>query len=73
MVDCGATGTETIPAASEGAGPAIAVQVPSSLAGLIAAKGSITLDGARSWSTQDNQLTSQFYHVTVDDDFPYKL
>ncbi len=34
---------------------------------------SITLDGARSWSTQDNQPTSQFYHVTVDDDFPYKL
>ena len=34
---------------------------------------SITLDGAKSWSAQDNQPTSQFYHVTVDDDFPYKL
>ncbi len=34
---------------------------------------SITLDGGRSWSTQDNQPTAQFYHVTVDDDFPYKL
>ncbi len=34
---------------------------------------SISLDGGRSWSTQDNQPTAQFYHVTVDDDFPYKL
>ncbi len=33
----------------------------------------ISLDGGRSWSTQDNQPTAQFYHVTVDDDFPYKL
>jgi photosystem II stability/assembly factor-like uncharacterized protein len=34
---------------------------------------SVTLDGGRSWSAQDNQPTAQFYHVTVDDDFPYKL
>jgi photosystem II stability/assembly factor-like uncharacterized protein len=34
---------------------------------------SISLDGGKSWSTQDNQPTAQFYHVTVDDDFPYKL
>lgn len=34
---------------------------------------SVTLDAAKSWSAQDNQPTSQFYHVTVDDDFPYKL
>ena len=34
---------------------------------------SISLDGGRSWSTQDNQPTAQFYHVTVDDEFPYKL
>ena len=34
---------------------------------------SVSLDGGRSWSTQDNQPTAQFYHVTVDDDFPYKL
>lgn len=34
---------------------------------------SVTLDGGASWSTQDNQPTAQFYHVTVDDDFPYKL
>jgi photosystem II stability/assembly factor-like uncharacterized protein len=34
---------------------------------------SISLDGGRSWSSQENQPTAQFYHVTVDDDFPYKL
>jgi len=34
---------------------------------------SVSLDGGRSWSTQDNQPTAQFYHVTVDDAFPYKL
>ena len=34
---------------------------------------SVSLDGGASWSTQDNQPTAQFYHVTVDDDFPYKL
>ena len=34
---------------------------------------SVSLDGGKSWSTQDNQPTSQFYHVAVDDAFPYKL
>ena len=34
---------------------------------------SISLDGGKSWSSQDNQPTSQFYHVAVDDGFPYKL
>jgi photosystem II stability/assembly factor-like uncharacterized protein len=34
---------------------------------------SISLNGGKSWSTQDNQPTSQFYHVAVDDGFPYKL
>jgi photosystem II stability/assembly factor-like uncharacterized protein len=34
---------------------------------------SISLDGGKSWSSQDNQPTAQFYHVTVDDDYPYKL
>ncbi len=33
----------------------------------------VTLDGGASWSSQDNQPTAQFYHVTVDDDYPYKL
>jgi photosystem II stability/assembly factor-like uncharacterized protein len=34
---------------------------------------SISLDGGTSWSTQENQSTAQFYHVTVDDAFPYRL
>ena len=34
---------------------------------------SVSLDGGKSWSSQDNQPTSQFYHVAVDDEFPYKL
>jgi photosystem II stability/assembly factor-like uncharacterized protein len=31
----------------------------------------ITYNGGRSWSTQDNQPTAQFYRVAVDDRFPY--
>lgn len=34
---------------------------------------SISMNGGKTWSTQDNQPTAQFYHVTVDDDFPYSL
>ncbi|MBI1809122.1 MAG: glycosyl hydrolase, partial [Gemmatimonadetes bacterium] len=34
---------------------------------------SVTLDGAKSWSTQDNQPTAQFYHVIVDDAYPWRL
>ncbi len=34
---------------------------------------SVTLDGGKSWSTQDNQPTAQFYHIAVDDAFPYRL
>jgi photosystem II stability/assembly factor-like uncharacterized protein len=34
---------------------------------------SISMDGGKSWSTQDNQPTAQFYHVVVDDVYPYRL
>ncbi len=34
---------------------------------------SISMDGGESWSSQDNQPTAQFYHVTTDHDYPYKL
>jgi photosystem II stability/assembly factor-like uncharacterized protein len=34
---------------------------------------SVSLDGGKSWSTQDNQPTAQFYHVIVDDAYPYRL
>ncbi|HEV2322187.1 MAG TPA: glycosyl hydrolase, partial [Gammaproteobacteria bacterium] len=33
----------------------------------------VTLDGGRSWSSEDNQPTGQFYHVNVDDAFPFHL
>jgi photosystem II stability/assembly factor-like uncharacterized protein len=33
----------------------------------------ISVDGGRNWSTQMNQPTAQFYHVTADNDFPYRV
>jgi photosystem II stability/assembly factor-like uncharacterized protein len=32
---------------------------------------SITFDGGKNWTTQNNQPTAQFYHVSVDNRFPY--
>ncbi|HWY15989.1 MAG TPA: hypothetical protein VNX86_12700 [Rhizomicrobium sp.] len=34
---------------------------------------SVSTDGGKSWTTQDNQPTAQFYHVAVDNDFPYHV
>lgn len=31
----------------------------------------ITVDGGRSWSSEENQPTAQFYHVATDNRFPY--
>ncbi|MDE3153819.1 MAG: glycosyl hydrolase [Acidobacteriota bacterium] len=33
----------------------------------------ITFDGGRTWSTEDNQPTAQFYRVNADQQFPYYL
>ena len=33
----------------------------------------ISLDGGKSWTRQDNQPTAQFYHVATDNRFPYYL
>jgi photosystem II stability/assembly factor-like uncharacterized protein len=33
----------------------------------------ISIDGGDSWSTIMNQPTAQFYHVTTDDQFPYRI
>ena len=33
----------------------------------------VTYDGAKSWSSIDNQPTAQFYRVNADNQFPYKL
>jgi photosystem II stability/assembly factor-like uncharacterized protein len=33
----------------------------------------ITVDGGKTWTGQDNQPTAQFYHVITDDGFPYRV
>ncbi len=33
----------------------------------------VSLDGGKSWSTQNNQPTAQFYHVFADNQFPYNI
>ncbi len=33
----------------------------------------VTLDGAETWTTQHNQPTAEFYRVTVDNQFPYRV
>lgn len=35
--------------------------------------GTISLDGGKSWSPQDNQPTAQFYRVSANNGFPYHL
>jgi photosystem II stability/assembly factor-like uncharacterized protein len=34
---------------------------------------SVSFDGGRTWSRQDNQPTAQLYHVITDDGFPYRV
>jgi photosystem II stability/assembly factor-like uncharacterized protein len=33
----------------------------------------ISLDGGKTWTEQNNQPTAQFYHVAIDNHFPYRL
>ena len=33
----------------------------------------VTLDGGKNWTTQDNQPTAQFYHVITDSATPYRV
>ncbi|HWE46133.1 MAG TPA: hypothetical protein VG407_08895 [Caulobacteraceae bacterium] len=35
--------------------------------------GTISLDGGRTWSSQDNQSTAQFYRIAADNAWPYHL
>ncbi|WP_167618007.1 WD40/YVTN/BNR-like repeat-containing protein [Maribellus sediminis] len=35
--------------------------------------GQVTLDGGHNWSTMMNQPTAQFYRVTTDNHFPYRI
>ncbi|MGI8890787.1 MAG: WD40/YVTN/BNR-like repeat-containing protein [Chthoniobacterales bacterium] len=34
---------------------------------------SVSIDGGETWSTQNNQPTAQFYHVAVDNAYPYHI
>jgi photosystem II stability/assembly factor-like uncharacterized protein len=33
----------------------------------------VSTDGGKTWSTEHNQPTAQFYHVNIDDQFPYHI
>jgi len=33
----------------------------------------VSFDGGQSWSSENNQPTAQFYHVSVDNQFPYHI
>jgi photosystem II stability/assembly factor-like uncharacterized protein len=33
----------------------------------------VSHDGGKSWTTQDNQPTAEFYHVATDNQFPYRI
>lgn len=35
--------------------------------------GQVSYDGGRNWSTYENQPTAQFYRVTTDNSFPYRI
>jgi photosystem II stability/assembly factor-like uncharacterized protein len=35
--------------------------------------GTVSLDGGATWSSVYNQPTAQFYHVTTDNQFPYRI
>ena len=35
--------------------------------------GTVSTDGGETWSTDHNQPTGQFYHVALDDDFPFNI
>ena len=36
-------------------------------------RATISLDGGRDWTTQNNQPTAQFYHIVADNDFQYRV
>jgi photosystem II stability/assembly factor-like uncharacterized protein len=46
---------------------------PQRLIGANDGGATISVDGGKTWSRQDNQPTAQFYHVSVDNAFPYNL
>ncbi|CAN5604962.1 hypothetical protein BH20VER3_BH20VER3_01590 [soil metagenome] len=46
---------------------------PNRLANASDGGASVSIDGGQTWSTQNNQPTAQFYHVAVDNAFPYHI
>ena len=46
---------------------------PNRLANANDGGASVSIDGGKTWSTQNNQPTAQFYHVAVDNAFPYHI
>jgi photosystem II stability/assembly factor-like uncharacterized protein len=35
--------------------------------------GTVSVDGGKTWSSDQNQPTGQFYHIAIDDQFPYHV
>jgi photosystem II stability/assembly factor-like uncharacterized protein len=46
---------------------------PNRIANVSDGGASISTDGGKTWTTQNNQPTAQFYHVAVDNAFPYHV
>src|SRR6266508_1790352 len=48
-------------------------QNPNRIANANDGGASVSIDGGKTWTTQNNQPTAQFYHVSVDNAFPYHI
>jgi photosystem II stability/assembly factor-like uncharacterized protein len=48
-------------------------QNPNRIANANDGGASVSIDGGKTWTTQNNQPTAQFYHVAVDNVFPYHI
>ena len=48
-------------------------KIPNRIANASDGGASVSIDGGKTWSTQNNQPTAQFYHVAVDNAFPYHI
>jgi photosystem II stability/assembly factor-like uncharacterized protein len=46
---------------------------PNRIANVNDGGASISTDGGKTWTTQNNQPTAQFYHVAVDNAYPYHI
>jgi len=46
---------------------------PNRIANVNDGGASISIDAGKTWTTQNNQPTAQFYHVAVDNAFPYHI